>query len=297
MIRSKNRLKRIPYIFMSPIIIWFAIFLIFPLIFALYLSFHKWSIISPNRPFVGLGNYIGLFSDNLFWVSLKNSFLYVGMGMPAGLVIALALALLVRSITRFKGLFRTIYFVPVVTSLVACSIVWRWLYQPTFGLFNQLLSYMHIAPQQWLNSPSQALFSLVLFAVWKGVGYWMIIFLAGLEGIPDVYYEAAKIDGASKRQTFFHITLPLLKPTITFATVVCAIGAFQVFAQPYLMTSAGGRPPGGPADSTRVLVLRIYNLGFRLLRMGYASSMAFVLFAIILFLSLIQLKLLKGGKY
>lgn len=297
MIRSKNRLKQIPYIFLSPIIIWFAIFLIFPLIFALYLSFHEWSIISPNRPFVGLGNYIGLFSDNLFWVSLKNTFLYVGMGMPAGLVIALALALLVRSITGFKGLFRTIYFVPVVTSLVACSIVWRWLYQPTFGLFNQLLSYMHIAPQQWLNSPSQALFSLVLFAVWKGVGYWMIIFLAGLEGIPDVYYEAAKIDGASKRQTFFHITLPLLKPTITFATVVCAIGAFQVFAQPYLMTSTGGRPPGGPADSTRVLVLRIYNLGFRLLRMGYASSMAFVLFAIILALSLIQLKLLKGGKY
>ena len=156
---------------------------------------------------------------------------------------------------------------------------------------------MHIPAQRWLGSPSQAMFSLALFAVWKGVGYWMIIFLAGLEGIPEVYYEAAKVDGASKRQIFSKITLPLLKPTITFTTVVCTIGALQVFTQPYLMTSSGGRPPGGPSNSTRVLVLQIYNLGFRLLRMGYASSMAFVLFAIILVLSLVQLKVLKGGKY
>lgn len=278
--------------------IWAYLFLIIPLlffitirfaptVFAMSVSLFRWDILSQNKPWMGLKNYETLFADPVFWKALTNTLLYVALSVPAQLVIGLAFALLLQAASRWVGFFRALYFIPFVTSTVAISWVWRWIYQPTFGPLNKLLALFGLPDQKYLFSPEQALPSIVVAMVWQALGFYVIIFLAGLEAIPVDFYEAAKIDGARIWDLFRHITLPLLNPTIVFLTVIGTINGIQVFTQVLNMSFQG---MGGPLDSTKSLVLFIYQQGFQSFKMGYASAGTVVLFAIILAITLIQLK-------
>ncbi len=286
--KKTSRSKKKPLIVYAliPILGCLFFFGIFPIFFSFYLSFHKWSLLRIPE-FVGLHNYTKAFHDPVFWVSLKNTFYFTGLSISIGIVIALLLALLIQHSPRFKSLFRTGYFLPVVTSMVAISVVWKFLYQPDFGLFNSILSALGLPPQKWLTSPTLAMPSIVVMSVWQGLGYNMILFMAGLLDIPEVFYEVADIDGANAWNKFKNITVPLLKPTFLFIVVISSIGSFQVFTQPYLMTH------GGPEDSTRVIVQYIQHKAFDTLLMGYGSAMAFILFAIIISITMIELKFLR----
>src|SRR5512142_1722460 len=277
---------------------WAYVFLLFPLLFfimirfaptlfAMSVSLFRWDILSPNKPWVGMRNYETLFADPVFWKSLTNTLLYVALSIPAQLVLGLSFALLLQAATHWRGFFRALYFIPFVTSTVAISWVWRWIYQPTFGPLNKLLALVGLPDQKYLASPDQALPSIVVVLVWQALGFYVIIFIAGLEGIPVDFYEAAKIDGARAWDLFRHITLPLLNPTIVFLTVIGTINGIQVFTQVLNMSFQG---MGGPLDSTKSLVLFIYNQAFQSFKMGYASAGTVVLFAIILVITLVQLR-------
>lgn len=278
------------YLFIAPLLIVFFTFRLFPFFYTFFLSFHEWNILSKVKPWVGLGNYRELFQDFYFWQASKNTIFYVIGVVPAQIGIGLGLALLFNSTFRLKGFFKFLYFVPVMVSVVASAVVWDWLYQPRFGLFNEILKILGLPPQGWLSDTKQALFSVVIFSLWREAGYYMIIFLAGLQGIADRYYEAAKIDGANRFQCFKSITLPLLMPTTALVTILCTINAIRVFDQIYVMTE------GGPGDATLILVLYIYRAAFDWLRFGYASSMTVVLYIFILIITIFQFKILGKGK-
>lgn len=274
------------YGFVLPAGLHLLLFSLGPILFALFISFHAWSILSPERPFVGLGNYREVVTSREFWNSLKNTALYV-LHVPAGMLVSLGLALLLnRSRMPGLGLLRTIFYLPSITSFVAIALVWQWIYNPDFGLFNYALSLLGLGPLPWLHDPATALLSLMLMAIWIQAGYQMVIFLAGLQNIPAYLYEAARIDGAGPWQRFVHITLPQLRPTTFFILVTSVIGSFQVFTQIYVMTE------GGPLQATEVIVYYIYKNAWDYLRMGYASAMSFILFAIILLLTLLQFRLM-----
>lgn len=277
---------------------WAYIFLIVPLffyisirfaptLFAMSVSLFQWNIISQNKPWVGLQNYQTLAGDAVFLTSFTNTLLYVSLSVPAQLVLGLGFAILLQSATHWRGFFRALYFIPFVTSTVAISWVWRLIYQPSFGPLNRLLEIVGLPDQRYLASPDQALASIVAVLVWQALGFYVIIFLAGLEGIPVDFYEAAKIDGARAWDLFRHITLPLLNPTIVFLTVIGTINGIQVFTQVLNMSNQGS---GGPLNSTKSLVLFIYNQAFQSFKMGYASAATVVLFAIILIITVIQLR-------
>jgi multiple sugar transport system permease protein len=223
----------------------------------------------------------------VFWQSLTNTLLYVALSMPLQLVSGLFFALLLQAGARWRGFFRALYFIPFVTSTVAISWVWRWIYEPTFGPLNKLLAVAGLPEQKFLASPDQALTSIVVAIVWQALGFYVIIFLAGLEAIPHDFYEAAKIDGARAWDLFRHITLPLLNPTIVFLTVIGTINAIQVFTQVLNMSFQG---TGGPLNSTKSLVLFIYQQAFKSFKMGYASAGTVVLFGLILVITIIQLR-------
>ncbi len=276
------------YIFLLVPLLFFISIRFAPTLFAMSVSLFKWDILSQNKPWMGLQNYQTLFADPVFWKSLTNTLLYVALSVPFQLVLGLAFALMLQAVARWKGFFRALYFVPFVTSTVAISWVWRWIYQPTFGPLNKLLALLGLPDQKYLASPEQALPSIVVVLVWQALGFYVIIFLAGLEAIPIDFYEAAKIDGARAWDLFRHITLPLLNPTIVFLTVIGTITGIQVFTQVLNMSFQG---MGGPLDSTKSLVLFIYQQGFQSFKMGYASAGTVVLFAIIMVITLIQLKL------
>ena len=261
------------------------IFTAAPLLFALYLGFHEWNLLQPAKPFVGLRHYTKLAGDGLFWNAVKNTAVY-SLYVPVTMACALGVALLLNRSIRGVALLRAIFFLPYVTSFVAISIVWQWMYEPNFGLFNWLLSHVGLGPFTWLNSPTTALFSLIILAVWIHIGFQMVIFLAGLQAIPSTYYEAAMIDGAGRWQRFWKITLPLLRPTTFFVLVTSIIGSFQVFTFVYVMTE------GGPLHATDVIVYHIYQNAWQFLRMGYASAMSWVLFAVIFAITLLQFRFL-----
>lgn len=240
--------------------------------------------------FIGIENYKKLFADPLFWKSLLNTFYFVFIGGPISIFVSLLSAIFINSkITKFKKLIRFMFFAPVVTTLVAVAIVWRYLYHPRFGAFNYFLSIFGINPINWLGDPRFAMPAIILLAVWKNFGYNMLIFLAGLQNIPEELYEAAKIDGASAFQQFKNITLPMLAPTTLFVTLTTMIGYFQLFAEPYVMTQ------GGPMNSTLSIVLLMYQHGFRWWNMGYSTTIAFSLFLVILAFSIFQLKIQRKG--
>jgi multiple sugar transport system permease protein len=276
--------------FLAPALAAIGVFFFLPVAAAFILSFTDFDIYAlasfDNARFVGIRNYMQLLEDPLFWTALKNTAYFLVVGGPLSIAVSLGAALLVHSrLARWKPVFRFVYFAPVVTTLVAVAIVWRFIYHPRFGLLNYALSFVGIGPIDWLGDPSWAMPAIILLAVWKNFGYNMIIFIAGLQNIPDSLYEAASIDGAGGWQQFWRITVPMLAPTSLFITIITMIGYFQLFAEPYVMTQ------GGPMKSTLSIVLLMYEQGFRWWNMGYAAALAFVLFAFILAGSLLQSRL------
>lgn len=270
---------------LGPALLFYLVFRFYPVAFALYMSLHDWHLLRSEQFFVGLDNYRLLVADPLFLRVIGNTFYFAFAATLLSATLALALAILLNPIRFGSVLIRLLYFLPVMTSTIAIATIWLWLYQPRFGLFNQVLALLGIARIPWLISTQWAMPSIIIFSVWGGVGFTMIIFLAGLRGIPTTYYEAAAIDGAGGWHMARHITLPLLTPVIAFVLVTGIIGGFNVFQQVFLMTR------GGPQDATRTLALHIYDYAFLRLFMGQAASMAFVLFALVLVLTVVQLRI------
>ncbi len=276
--------------FLAPALILIFVFFFLPVLASLVLSvtdFDIYAIANPSTTrFVGLANYSKLLRTPEFWQALRNTFYFALVGGPLTIAVALGAALLLNArLVRFKSLFRTIYFTPFVTTLVAVAIVWRYLYHTRYGLLNYMLSHFGIAPIDWLGDPKWAMPAIILLAVWKQFGYNMLILIAGLQAIPQDLYDAAEIDGAGPVRRFFSVTLPLLGPTMLFVSVITMIGYFQLFSEPYVMTA------GGPLRATTSVVLMMYEEGFRWWRMGYAAAIAFVLFIVILIATLIQFRL------
>ena len=278
------------YIFIAFPVVYFLIVRIFPMLYAFNISLRQWDILSAIKPFVGLKNFQVLFTTPLFWKALRNTFLYTIIIVPVGLTLGLCIALMLNSIKRFVVFFRVIYFAPFVTSLVAISFIWKWMYDPTFGFFNVILKTLGLPSQNFLQDPSQVLLAIAAMTIWQGLGFQIIIFLAGLRAIPDMYYDAAKMDGASPWQLFRHITIPLLNPTIVFLVITSAIQSLRMFTQVFNMTFPN---VGGPLQNGTTLVLEIYQQAFHHFKMGYASAITVVLFCIILVITLFQLKFLS----
>jgi multiple sugar transport system permease protein len=280
------------WFFLAPALVLIFVFFFLPVAASLVLSVTDFDIYgianTSNTRFVGFQNYVKLLHTPDFWNALKNTFYFAFVGGPLTIAVSLGAALLLNSkLVRFKGFFRTLYFTPFVTTLVAVAIVWRYLYHTRYGLFNYGLGKLGIAPIDWLGDPHWAMPAIILMAVWKSFGYNMLIFIAGLQAIPEELYDAAQIDGASPWRQFWSITLPMLAPTLVFISVITMIGYFQLFAEPYVMTQ------GGPLRSTTSVVLLMYEEGFRWWRMGYAAAIAFVLFIVILIATLLQFRLQK----
>ncbi|MBU3188032.1 sugar ABC transporter permease [Clostridium bowmanii] len=291
-ITNRTREKLDGWLFIAPFVISALVFLIGPLIVAFILSFKEYALLDRtsflSAKNVGFDNYLRVFKDPIFLKSLKNTFIYSLCAVPLQLVIALLLAMVVDSKIKAKTFFRVAYYIPTLTSAVAVSLIFLFLFKVD-GLFNKFISIFGIVPKNWFTEPKFALGAIVLMAVWSSVGVYMIIFLSGLQEIPQTLYEAAEIDGANKLQRFFKITLPLIKPTFFFNLVVSVIGTLQMFDQSYIIS--GGN--GGPLDSTMTMVLYLYNKAFKESEMGYASAIAFVIFAILFTLTIIEKKIFK----
>lgn len=292
--RTIATLIRPAYLFLAPALLVLGLFFFVPILASLLLSLTDFDIYaladSGNARWTGWSNYSRLLSEPLFWKALVNTLYFVCVGGPLTVVVSLSAALLVSSkLTRFQGMWRTIFFAPVVTTLVAVAVVWRYLYHTRYGTLNYALGWFGLGPIDWLGDGRWAMFAIILLAIWKNFGYNMVIFVAGLQSIPEELFDAARIDGAGAWHTFWNIKLPLLAPTFLFVGVTTMIGYFQLFAEPYVMTQ------GGPLERTYSLVMFMYEQGFRFWRIGFASAIAFVLFLIILAVTTIQLRLQRGS--
>lgn len=281
-------------LFAAPALLLIAVFFFLPVAASLLLSltdFDIYAIADLDRlRVVGVANYAALFGDPLFWIALRNTALFVVIAGPLSVAVSLAAALLVTAgAVRLAALFRTLFFLPVVTSLVAVAVVWRYLYHPRFGLLNYGLSLLGIAPRDWLGDPQWALAALIVMSVWKNFGFNMVIFMAGLQSIPLQLYEAASIDGAGAWTQFRRVTVPMLRPTLLFVAAMTLIGNFQLFAEPYVMTR------GGPSNATLSIVLYMYEQGFRWWNLGYAAAIAFALFGLIVAVSLLTRLATRGS--
>lgn len=261
-------------LFLGPSLLGMLVFTVGPILASLGLSFTNWDLLTPPQ-FVGIGNYARMLSDPEFWRTLRNTLSFLVGYIPLVMTFGLLVAILLNSRIPGMQLFRAMYFLPVVTSWVAVALVWKWLFNPTYGPINSALGSVGIAGPAWLFDPNWAMPAIILTSVWKDIGFIMVILLAGLQGIPREFYEAASIDGANGPQRLRYITLPLLAPPLFFALSISLIGAFQVFDQVYVMTE------GGPAGATMVLVERIVSNAFSYSQMGYASAISWVLFLII----------------
>jgi multiple sugar transport system permease protein len=281
--------------------LWAYAFLLVPLLFfltirlapafsSLYISLHEWNIISPEKPFVGLQNFMTIFADPRFGGAAVNTIRYVLVGIPLQITLGLLIALALQRVNRLRGLFRALYFMPFITPIVAAAWVWQWMYSQNFGPLNQILTAAGLPAQPFLRSPSQALYAVTAMVVWQYLGFQVVIFLAGLEAVPRVYYEAAEVDGASGWRLFRHITIPLLNPTLVFSVVYSTIVYLQLFTQVLNMTF---QDQGGPLSSTLTLVVYVYQLGFQRFKMGEAAAATAVLFLVILAITLLQMKVLS----
>ena len=277
------------YAFLAPSFIILAVFTYFPVAYALGLSFFKWRIMRGEPTFNGLANYELLLTSEDFWQAVGNTVYFAVGAIPTGMAVALFIALLLNRPLRARTIYRTAFFLPTVTSMVAVSVVWMWIYHPDVGLMNYLLNLLHLPSIRWLNDPRWAMPALIILGVWKGLGYNVIIYLAGLQNIPQHLYEAAQIDGANRWQLFRHVTWPLLTPTSFLILIMAVINSFQAFTEFHVMTQ------GGPLGTTTVIVYYLYVQAFQQFNMGYGSALAIVLFLIILGLTLIQNKML-GSK-
>lgn len=279
--RAFKRNEWVGYLFILPQVLGFLFFGLYPLIANLILPFYEWDILSAPR-FVAWKNFSKLFSDGVFWRALLNTVQYSTEYVIPCLFVSLGLAILLNQRIRGMAFFRSIYYIPVVTSYVVAAIIWRWLYDTDIGLFNQWLAYFGIPPVSWLLDSRVALSSLVLMSIWKNSGYSVLIYLAALQNIPPEYEEAAQIDGANRRMVFMHITWPLLRPTTFLVVVMLTIWSFQAFAQPYLMTQ------GGPARATTTLVYYIYQQGFMFYSFGYAALVTTAMTALVFLVTVLQ---------
>ncbi|MBJ6360408.1 carbohydrate ABC transporter permease [Paenibacillus sp. GCM10012307] len=282
------RKKRYLFIYSCLLIplIFFIIVRVLPILYSFHVSFRQWDLLSQTKPFVGLSNYAAIFQDEVFVRTIRNTLIYVVAGVPGQLAVGLAIALLLQRIVRFRGFFRTVYFIPHITSVVAVSWVFRWILMKN-GVANGVLLELGLPAQPFLYSPSQAVYWIIIAVIWQNIGFQMLVFLAGLENIPRLYYDAASIDGAGRWRKFIHITLPLLNPVLLFSIVIASIGFLQTFTQVLNMTA------GGPLNSTNSIVLYIYNRAFKSFEMGQASAATVVLFLLILTLTILQLKVLN----
>src|SRR3954470_3764789 len=272
------------YLFLAPFFIGLIFFILGPVVAAFAISFTTWDLLSPPQ-WIGLENYRDLMADRLFWIALKNTVYFTVVSVPVTLLLALGLATLMNRKLRGITALRAIYFFPVTASIVAVSLLWAWMYTPDFGIINYLLSLLGVPKVKWLVDPTLAMPSVIIMSVWRGFGFNIVVFLAGLQSIPRDLYEAAELDGAGGWSQFRDITVPLLTPTLFFATIMALIASFQVFEQTYIMTQ------GGPANATLTLVYQIFLNGFTYLRMGYASALSFVLFAILFIITIFQVRL------
>ncbi len=272
--------------FLAPTVAGFLLFSLIPIARSLYLSFTSWDILQPAE-WVGLENYKVLLGSEEFWRVMRNTGEYIVLYVPLMLMSSLALAALLNRKFAGVGVYKVLFFLPVLTSWVAGSLIWRWILNHRYGLVNILLGYVGIAGPPWLDHKHWAMPGIVLASVWKDAGFFALIFLGALKGINHEYYEAAEIDGASPWKKFRHITLPLVSPTTFFVTVTSIINSFQVFAQVQIMTY------GGPAGATQVIMERIYKYAFQFFKMGYASALSWVLFVIVLTITLVQWRLQK----
>ncbi|EHB6497720.1 sugar ABC transporter permease [Enterococcus faecalis] len=282
MIGSKKNNALWISLFLLPSLMGFLVFIIYPVFYSLGVSFTDWDLINPMK-FVGIKNYQSLVNDSTFWNSLKNTFLFIIGYLPSVMIIGLLVALLLNSKLCLKPVFRGVYFLPVVTSWVAVSLVWKWLFNPKYGLINYFLTMIGLHGPNWLNDPKTAMLAIIITSVWKDIGFIMVLYLGGLQNISVSLYEAADIDGADKWHQFWKITLPMLKQTTFFVSMISLINSFQVFDQVNIMTA------GGPGDATTVLVQNIYNSVFKYSEMGYAAAMSWILFLIILVVSVVQM--------
>jgi len=286
---AKKRQRFQPFVlWLVPILGLLMLFSVFPILASFYLSFFDFQMLQPLK-FVGLNNFIyAITRDIVFRQTVVNTIYFALVSVPLGMAVSLIVAHLIFGRKHFQSVWRTIYFLPVVTPVVAIAIVWRFIYQPSkFGFLNSLLSTIGINPISWINSQAWVIPSLIFLSIWAGLGYNMVLFLAGLGGIPSTFYEAAKIDGANEWQMFWGITIPLLSPTILFTTITGTISAMQIFSIPYIMTR------GGPENASRMWVMWIQEVGFAQFRMGYASSLAVLFFIFIIALTFLQLRLLR----
>jgi multiple sugar transport system permease protein len=275
-----------PYLYLAPFLLFFIVFEIYPIFQGLYVSLTRWDLATPPR-FIGLANYAGLLRDTLFWTALRNTSLFVLLNAPLAVVIPLGLALLVNEPILGRGIFRSAFSTPLMISVATVGVLWQWFYNPAFGLINFYLGLVGLPGQNWLSQTGWAMIAVVVTTVWWTSGFNMILFLAGLQDIPEHLYDAAKIDGAGSWGLFRYVTLPGLRATLLFVGVTTIIGSFRVFGQVFVMTN------GGPFDSTRTIVQHIYESGFSYFKMGVASSVAWVLFGIVLIFTFIQFRLLK----
>jgi multiple sugar transport system permease protein len=271
------------YIFILPWMIGFFVFVAGPMVASLLISFMRWEIVTPPR-WTGLEQYARLFNDSRFYLSLYNTAYYVFIGVPLHLFLALLAALAMNLNLRGIRFYRTVYFIPSITPVVASSLLWLWIFNPEFGLANAVLNRIGLPSLYWLQDPRLAKPAFIIMSFWT-IGGQMVILLAGLKGIPQALYEAAEMDGAGRWASFRYITLPMLSPAIFFNLILAIIGAFQVFTQSYIITG------GGPENATLFYVLYLYRMAFENFRMGYASAMAWVLFVIILIFTFIQFRL------
>ncbi|MDM5340575.1 sugar ABC transporter permease [Fictibacillus enclensis] len=281
---EKRSIQIAPYLFIAPNIILFLTFMVIPIFFTFYISFQQWGMFGkPN--FIGLDNYSRMFGDKVFWISLRNTVYYTAGTVPFSAALGLIGALMLNQKVPLRAVFRTIFFAPVVVSLVAAGLIWSWMFNPNYGLFNEILSKFGIQGVDWLSSTTWAMPAVILTTLWVRIGYCLVIYLAGLQAVPDSLYEAADMDGANGWQKFWRITLPTIKPTTTFILVMEIIHGFMVFDLVFTMTK------GGPGYSTTVIVQYIYQKAFTEGEMGYASAIGTFFFFVVMMLTLVQMRL------
>jgi multiple sugar transport system permease protein len=279
------------WLFISPWLIGFIVFSAGPIVASMGISLTEYSILQPPT-FIGFENYVQLFNDELFYKAVFNTIYYVGVSVPLGVTLAFLMAIALNQKLRGQTWFRTIFYLPSVVSGIAVALLWGWLLNPDFGLINYLLSFVGIQGPKWLYSTTWAMPSIILMSLW-GVGGSMVVFLAGLQGIPEHLYEAAELDGAGEWGKFWNVTVPMISPVIFFNMIVTIIFAFQIFDQVYIMTSG----KGGPANATLVYVLYLYRQGFEYFKMGYASALALILFLIVLGITVFQFGVARRWVY
>ncbi|MFN2458927.1 MAG: carbohydrate ABC transporter permease [Chitinophagaceae bacterium] len=282
-IKSKSIL---PYLLVSPYIVFVFVFVLFPVLFCLFLTFHKWNIIAPMQ-FIGLENYSRLFNDRLFWKAIGNTLKFLLLHIPLQLVVSLLLAELLNQKLKAISFFRGAFFMPVIVSGVVITILWQQLLGMDTGAINRMLAATGLPKVGWLVNPEIAIYSIAIMATWKNVGLYVILFLVGLQTVPTQYYEAAKLEGATRWQRFYHITLPMINPTIFMVVILSTIGGFSLFIEPYIMTG------GGPLNQTLSAVLYIYKQAFQYYNMGYSATLGFFYALMIMLVVVLQKKFIE----